>query len=174
MQPHLSINLVIKKLASFFKKKLGPLIDVIAQFFRKRNINDCKQSISNRYSAHKLDSFLSNVNIEITYASAGGRKKYKIKGLAAKDAASTRIVLNNETVSIRDYFKDNYNITLQYPWLPCILAGGNDIQIPIELCLVKANQRYVKKINEAQGAEMIKVTAVRPPERQQRIMSGLE
>lgn len=53
------------------------------------------------------------------------------------------------------YFANTYNISLQYPWLPCISAGATGkVLIPMELCVVKENQRHPGKISDEQAAEV--------------------
>ena len=49
------------------------------------------------------------------------------------------------------YFKKAYNISLNFPMLPCVQAGKN-ITLPIEMCSVIEGQRYMKKLDERQTA----------------------
>lgn len=53
------------------------------------------------------------------------------------------------TISINDYFKERYNITLQYPYLPLVESAKGGM-FPMELCKVLDNQRYMFKTDPTQ------------------------
>lgn len=71
------------------------------------------------------------------------------------------------------YFKKAYNINLNFPMLPCVQAGKSII-LPIELCSVIEGQRYMKKLDERQTADMIKFTSQPPHARANNIKDGLK
>ncbi|KAJ3206445.1 Eukaryotic translation initiation factor 2C [Clydaea vesicula] len=156
----------------------GPLLNVIANFFGKRRIEDCQRSFTSKNDLRKLDKFITGLNVIINYRNTG-RRKYKIKGLAAQSVQDTKIRIkdddgvNERTTTVQQFFRNTYNYNVKYPWMPAIVSGANNVQIPMECCDVLPNQRYVKKINEEQAADMIKVTAVLPEKRKLRITEGL-
>ncbi|KAJ3205805.1 argonaute 1 [Clydaea vesicula] len=156
----------------------GPLIDVITNFFGKRRIEDCQKLFTIKNELRKLDKFITGLNIKISYRNTG-RRKYKVKGLAAQSVRDTKIRIKEDdgvhevTTTVLEFFRKTYNYNVKYPWLPAIVSGANNVQIPIECCVVLPNQRYVKKISEDQAADMIKVTAVFPQKRKERIQDGL-
>jgi len=83
-------------------------------------------------------------------------------------------MLMAKKMTIEKYFEVTYNITLQYPWLPCIQAGATGkVQIPFELCEIRPNQRHVGKVSDDQAAEMIKQTAAFPGVRSKKIYDGI-
>ncbi len=79
-------------------------------------------------------------------------------------------------ISISQFFLTMHNVTLQYgAVLPCVCVGVEGrVVIPMELCDVRPNQRFVKKLNDTQQAQMVKVTAVVPSVRKSRIEDGFK
>jgi eukaryotic translation initiation factor 2C len=65
------------------------------------------------------------------------------------------------------------NIRLQYPDMPLVKATkGKMTMVPMELLMVKENQRYNYKMDEKQTANMIKFAVTAPPERWAHIEHG--
>jgi eukaryotic translation initiation factor 2C len=56
-------------------------------------------------------------------------------------------------ISIKDYLKKQYNITLQYPDLPCINLGKTSY-LPMELCKTELTQK--KNLSDKETADIIK------------------
>ena len=54
--------------------------------------------------------------------------------------------------SVASYFKKKYNITLNYPHLPCLVVGdpAKHVFLPLEVCEIVPGQRHLKKLNERQ------------------------
>jgi eukaryotic translation initiation factor 2C len=67
------------------------------------------------------------------------------------------------TKSINDYFKQKYDVTLDFPELPLVRMTKKSVVYPMELLKVMRPQKYPFKLNEIQTANMIKF-AVKPPE----------
>jgi eukaryotic translation initiation factor 2C len=67
-------------------------------------------------------------------------------------------------MSVYDYFVERYNIYLEYWFLPLVETPGGAMY-PMEVCTVKANQRYPFKIGPDQTDRMIKFAFTRPKER---------
>ena len=63
--------------------------------------------------------------------------------LKAKDGKPER------TISVFDYYKETYNITLNYWFLPLVDTPRNGY-IPMELCTLLPNQRYQFKMSPEQ------------------------
>ncbi|KAJ3160223.1 argonaute 1 [Geranomyces michiganensis] len=152
----------------------GPLITVVSRFFHRDMIEHVRWD--NPRDVQRLDKFLRDVSIEITYRSTG-RRRYKIRALTPKSAIHTYISVTRNGVltyvSVQQYFRDHYNIRLQYPHLPCVSSGAQlDIILPMELCVVRENQRHTGRLNDRQAAEMIRITALLPRQRSSRIEYG--
>lgn len=76
---------------------------------------------------------------------------------------------DGKMISVFDYFKSKYNITLRYPDLPCLKIGQKGSLIPMELCNVMQGQRKQGKLTANQTQQMIRHTDLPAPERQLKI-----
>ncbi|KAL4242774.1 argonaute family protein [Abortiporus biennis] len=66
-------------------------------------------------------------------------------------------------VTVEQYFKRKYNVTLRYPDLPLVDVGGQKQNLlPPEMCEILENQPFRGKLLDDHTAEMIKV-ACQPP-----------
>ncbi|KAJ3195280.1 hypothetical protein HK101_000617 [Irineochytrium annulatum] len=160
----------------------GPMLDVVAGFFGRRGILDVindqrlAQKLYNPQTLEfqRLSKFLSRVSIDITHRDSG-RRKYKVKKLHKFGADRTEITVDSmaKSMSVAKYFGEVLGKRVQYPQLPLVCCGTDgQIMIPMEFCMIRPNQRHIGKLSEAQTADIIKVTAVPPPERRQRIERG--
>lgn len=154
----------------------GPLLDVVAGFFNQRRIQDInpRQLGAGTVEFQRLSKFLSNVNVEITYRDTG-RRKYKIRALSKQTPDKAMIVLTDTKtkMSVADYFLKEFKLKIQYPFLPLVMCGNDgQILLPMEFLNVKEGQRHLGKLSDVQTADVIKIAAVPPPQRQGRIMDG--
>ncbi|KZF18861.1 Piwi-domain-containing protein [Xylona heveae TC161] len=78
-----------------------------------------------------------------------------------------------QDVSIYDYFRRRYNITLQYWNLPLIQTTKKNVVFPMECVVIAENQRYPFKTDEDQTAKMIRFAVTRPNDRIAAINHGL-
>ncbi|ORY41928.1 Piwi-domain-containing protein [Rhizoclosmatium globosum] len=157
----------------------GPLLDTVAKYFNKPHIELTRAHLSDPHERKRLERFLRDVTIEISYRHTG-RKRYKIKGLFDKPCAQTLIVTGTgegrikQIVPIAAYFQEMYGIVLQFPWLPCVVCGSkSDVVLPMEVCFVRRNQRHIGKLNDQQLADIVKLTAVLPEYRKERVADGM-
>lgn len=60
-------------------------------------------------------------------------------------AENTRFESDGKTISVRDYFRQKYNVNLRFPRLPLIRSGSKG-NYPMELCVLEPNQRYPFKL----------------------------
>ncbi|RDB23947.1 Protein argonaute-3 [Hypsizygus marmoreus] len=66
-------------------------------------------------------------------------------------------------VTVEEYFKKKYNVTLRYPDLPLVDVGGQKSNfLPPEVCEIIPNQPYRGKLTDEHTAAMITVAA-KPP-----------
>ncbi|KAI9710577.1 MAG: hypothetical protein M1820_002713 [Bogoriella megaspora] len=78
-----------------------------------------------------------------------------------------------EELTIVQYFQRAYNLPLQYPDLPLVQTTKKGVVLPMELCKVEGNQRYVFKLDERQTSNMIKFAVTPPAERWRAVEFGL-
>lgn len=74
--------------------------------------------------------------------------------------------------SVFDYFRNRYNVTLNYWMLPLIETsrGGH---FPMECAILLPNQKYQYKLSPDQTSNMIKFAVTRPKQRVQAIEHGV-
>ncbi|KAJ1508965.1 hypothetical protein HMI54_002762 [Coelomomyces lativittatus] len=77
-------------------------------------------------------------------------------------------------ISVANYFKAQYNVSLQYPKLPCIVSDprggqGKSVSLPIELCIINPGQRNRGKLTDEQTSAIIRSAALKPLDRQRKI-----
>ncbi|KAM5355683.1 hypothetical protein ACJ41O_002329 [Fusarium nematophilum] len=92
-------------------------------------------------------------------------------GEAGATARTVKFNHDGQDVSVFDYFRKKYNITLRFGNLPLIDAGKAG-KIPMELAFIEPMQRYPFKLNPDQTAAMIKIAVTRPAQRKQDIQRG--
>ncbi len=96
-------------------------------------------------------------------------KQWIIKGFTLENAKERLIDIHKQgtkeferKVSIYDYFRQKYNVTLQFWQLPLVEMTKKSVLYPMEFLHLVENQRYMTKLDETQTANMIKF-AVSPP-----------
>ena len=98
------------------------------------------------------------------------QRKLRINGLSQRSSKEEKFPLQDgKLISVFDYFKTTYNITLDYPDLPCLKFGQKENIIPIELCNIVGGQRKQGRLTANQTREMIRHTRLPAPQRQQEI-----
>ncbi|KAJ4984158.1 eukaryotic translation initiation factor 2C 3 [Stagonosporopsis vannaccii] len=151
--------------------KPGPLIDVMLEFSGGPTTNPSQHS--------KLSAFVRLLKFETNYLpdrKAKGktkRKQHIITNLSAfgSNSNNTTFVMVDKNgrstkMSITEYFKQTYNITLSRPQAPVVNYGTkeNPKWIPAELCTVLPGQLAKRLLLGPQTSEMIRFAARRPHE----------
>ncbi|KAI7880301.1 Piwi-domain-containing protein [Lichtheimia hyalospora FSU 10163] len=149
------------------------LPNVVAKILGRRSIDELRRGISDR-DRSRLEKTLKGIKVQVMHRGEH-RRKYKILKLAPSSADRTmfRDAMddNSEEMSVSTYFHQQYNMRLAYGFLPCVVVK-RDIFLPMEVCHVVAGQRFMKKLNEKQTAEMIKFTCQKPQVRANKINQG--
>lgn len=150
----------------------GPLPEIVAKILNRNSVEDLRGRISDR-DVKKLANVFKNVKIMVVHRGTDKQYKYKITNLTPSPASETMFTNNDgEQVSVASYFQSTYNRRLAAPFLPCVVVK-KDVFLPMEVCQVIPGQRYLKKLNEKQTAEMIKFTCHKPNVRANKIQQGL-
>ncbi|PKY39145.1 Piwi-domain-containing protein, partial [Rhizophagus irregularis] len=119
----------------------------------------------------KLEKCLKNLKIFVVLRFS--RHRFRISKLTNTSASSTTLEVNGQQIDIATYFFNTYGRRLQYPFLPCVVVR-NETYLPIEICNVVEGQRYMRKLNERQMADMIEFTCQPPQIRTYTINQGIE
>ena len=117
------------------------------------------------------------VKYEVPDKNGVRKRQFRINDVRKLEACKEKILVDGELLSIVQYFKKQYDLDLKYPNLPCLWVGGRDktTYIPMEFCtLVSQPMPRKKKLQDDAIANMIRQTAIKPLERQKKIMEGLK
>ncbi|XP_048324124.2 protein argonaute 5-like [Ziziphus jujuba] len=118
----------------------------------------------------KVRKALKGIRVEVVHT--GHRKIYKISGISLQPISQLSFTDDsNQTVSVVQYFRRRYNITLKFVNLPAIQAGSESrpVYLPMEVCKIEPGQRYSKKLNKTQVKALLRATCQRPIDRERRI-----
>jgi len=148
------------------------LVDVVAKFLGKRSPGDIS-SLNDR-DRLKLEKFIKNLQTTVTFRSSG-KTRYKILGLLKTSPGKTFFQDNEgKEKSVEELFQETYKLRLNYPQLPCVQVGKDrPIYIPMEGLAIVKGQRYMRKLNDRQTADMIKITCQKPHDRAGRITAAM-
>jgi len=105
------------------------------------------------------------------------KRQFRVNDVRKLAASKELIWVDDERISIVQYFKKQYDLDLKYPNLPCLWVGSRDktTYIPMEFCTLLAQPMpRKKKLNDDAVATMIRQTAIKPLDRQKQIMEGLK
>ena len=115
---------------------------------------------------------------EVPCASGQVRKRqYKVLEVRKLPANKEMINVDGDQLSVVEYFKSQYGVHLRYPNLPCLWVGSKDktTYIPMEFCTMMSQPLpRKKKLQDDAVANMIRKTAIKPLERQEKIKNGLK
>ncbi|CAB4440013.1 unnamed protein product [Rhizophagus irregularis] len=114
---------------------------------------------------------LINVDLSVTAFYESGpltQMIAKILGFRSTDdlrrGFSEEVTVSN--IDVGSYFQNQYNRRLLYPFLPCVVVRRNQY-LPIEVCDVIPEQRYMRKLNRRQTDDMMNFARQNPNTRQQ-------
>ncbi|CAG8475082.1 5802_t:CDS:10 [Rhizophagus irregularis] len=147
----------------------GSLIQLVVRILGKSTVEDLWR-IQER-DRTKLEKCLKNLKIFVVLRFS--RHRFRISKLTNTSASSTTFEVNGQQIDIATYFFSTYGRRLQYPFLPCVVVR-NETYLPIEICNVVEGQRYMRKLNERQMADMIEFTCQPPQIRTNTINQGIE
>ncbi|CAI2175449.1 1381_t:CDS:10 [Funneliformis geosporum] len=150
----------------------GNVATLIAKILGRR-IEELRKGFNLR-DRLKIEKTLKHLKFRVTHRGANFQRRYKIKKLSENSTQET-IFSKGEgegNISVVKYFQQQYNLKLQYPFLPCIMTPSGTY-FPPEVCDLEAGQRVTRKLSEKQTAEMIKFTCQAPTIRAEKIQKGM-
>ncbi|XP_029849129.3 protein argonaute-2 [Ixodes scapularis] len=164
-KPMLNLNVTA---TTFYKA--GPLIDFIGQVLNDKDyVNKLEGEALDIQKIKKLNRILPNMKVRVTHLSF----KPKPKVLAVTTSPASKIEFKDEEgrrTTVAAYFKKKYR-PLRYPNLPCIQCGTDEKPkyFPVEVCEIPENFHSKTKLSRQEAPQMIKMTAIPPAERFQKI-----
>ncbi|KAF9444196.1 argonaute-like protein [Macrolepiota fuliginosa MF-IS2] len=129
-------------------------------FYKPGNLADALSEFLRTGFGARATAFVKGLRIKATHL--GYRKTIK---RAVDDSARSYKFDSGEygTISVEEYFRKKYKITLRYPELPLVDVGGQKINyLPAELCEIIPHQPFRGKLLDEHTANMI-TYAAKPP-----------
>ncbi|XP_020575967.1 protein argonaute MEL1-like [Phalaenopsis equestris] len=155
--------------ATPFYKSMS-ILTFISGFYNERHT---LTSLSDR-ERHEIQKALNGVRVETVHL-PNVRRRYRITGITSQSAKELMFTLDETAgtkISVAQYFRTHCKYNLRHDSLPCIKAGSDSKPkyLPLEVCQIVDGQRYVKKLNEVQVSEILKVACTPPTEREGKIL----
>ncbi|XP_031122970.1 protein argonaute 5-like [Ipomoea triloba] len=147
---------------------------ILVSEYVKKFVRDLSRPLTDQ-DRIKIKRDLRGVKVEFNHLSY--TRRYKISGLSSQPAHQLIFELDGgEKISVGQYFRQKYNIVLQYPMLPAIQSGSDarPVYVPMEVCTIVKGQRYTRKLNERQVTQLLRAACKRPPEREKIIEQIIE
>uniref|UniRef100_A0ACD5UZF2 Uncharacterized protein n=1 Tax=Avena sativa TaxID=4498 RepID=A0ACD5UZF2_AVESA len=160
-QSGLSLNIDMSSTAFI---KATPLIEYVGEILNARGVIRPITDVD----YVKIKKALRGVRVEVTHR-GDVRRKYRISGLTKQSPRDLRFESSTgESKTVMDYFRETYKLQLRYDFLPCLQVGTEQRPnyLPIEVCNIVLGQRYQKKLDDTQVANMMEITCKRPDERE--------
>ncbi|XP_024085954.1 protein argonaute-2-like [Cimex lectularius] len=103
------------------------------------------------------------------------KRTYKVDNVGPPVKEVKFVVDGEGEMNVYDYFYNKHNYKIQYHNLPSLVCGSSkkSITLPIEMCEIVPRQVIMKKLNELQTREMVRLAAVSAPARKQKIVSSM-
>ncbi|CAG8516305.1 10444_t:CDS:10 [Funneliformis caledonium] len=151
----------------------GQLVNIVAKILGRRTPEDLRRGL-NVKDHFVIERFLKNVRINVIHrGEAAARRRFKIDQITPKSALETTFDSEGAITNVAEYFQQRYNKRLNYPFLPCVVVARK-VYLPMEVCEIIKGQRYIRKLNGKQTADMIKFTCQPPHIRANKIKQGFE
>ncbi|KAF9409905.1 Eukaryotic translation initiation factor 2C [Podila epigama] len=161
--------------------KGGNATAIMADVKRLRSADDLPRTGLTQPDISGLRRLLKGCSFTVTHRGAEYKRRFKVADVSTQPASKITFdqTLNNgskKKMTIPQYYAEAYNYKLRYPHLPCIAVRGKDstlLYFPAEVCVITPGQKYTKKLNPDQTAEMIKGTCLKPVQREAKIMDNV-
>ncbi|PKB99050.1 Piwi-domain-containing protein [Rhizophagus irregularis] len=148
----------------------GPLIRMVAKILGLRSPNDLRKGLSDK-DRQKVEKRIKNLKIRDNH-NPENKRKFKIEKLTKTPASHTTFDKDGSRIDVKTYFQNQFNKRLIYPFLPCVVVRKT-VYLPLEVCDVIPEQRYMRKLDKNLTDEMMKFTRQNPNVRANKIHDGL-
>ncbi|KAI1320706.1 Eukaryotic translation initiation factor 2C [Mortierella claussenii] len=187
--------------ATFYQS--GSLLEIVIKILGLRTLDDLRRANVSSMQWARVERQLKGLRVQLTHRERAQRP-FKIVGLTKEDARNTVFKIRlgprgptapgtpspttislgqpakeppgeerEEEIDVASYFQQVYNIRLNYPLLPCVVLG-RVAKVPMEFCRVIEGQRYLRRLDEPQTAEMMKFANMTPQVRANTIRNGMQ
>ncbi|CAG8607400.1 5899_t:CDS:10, partial [Diversispora eburnea] len=161
----------------------GPLIDVVPKILKhprdkhEKTRDELRRGLEKR-EIDALNWYLKGSMVCVTHRGDNRKPKYKVSFLTSEPADIAKFKQDNRDITVSQYFKEQYGKPLQYGRLPCVVVikpqDRSKSFFPLEFCELTTGQKYEDKpLSDDARRDMVQKTAVKPADRFQRILSGI-
>uniref|UniRef100_A0A0K0ENM3 Piwi-domain-containing protein n=1 Tax=Strongyloides stercoralis TaxID=6248 RepID=A0A0K0ENM3_STRER len=155
--PRSQTILNVDQIHGIFPKSELTAIDFYIEVHGAKRIEHRLENASMNVSQRKkMTNLLKGINLSISYNKT---KEFTIHEVVNKIPEKTIIIKDGKKITISEYFKETYNITLKYPKLPLIQMNPKhaNIFIPMELVSISMKpQRLRQKLEGILASLMVK------------------
>ncbi|KAF8895907.1 argonaute-like protein [Gymnopilus junonius] len=131
-------------------------------FYKAGNLADAMAEFVNSSFGARAAAFVRGVRVKATHL--GYRKTVKTVSNMNARQYKFHVAEYGRELTVEEYFKAKYKITLRRPDLPLVDVGGQKSNLlPPELCEILPNQAFKGKLTDEHTASMITVAA-KPPD----------
>lgn len=118
----------------------------------------------------RIEKEIKSLQVQVNHLTY--KRKYRVIGITHEPAEKVRIRKDCEhspdsafESDVKAFYKQAHNLTLKYPYLPCLIVGcpSRPVYLPVELCEIVADQHVSKKLTLEQAARMIRAAASQKP-----------
>ncbi|KAG8214738.1 hypothetical protein J3R82DRAFT_9827 [Butyriboletus roseoflavus] len=144
-------------------------------FYKPGNLADAIVGFRGQSKGGMLQRFAQK--LKVTTSHLGYKQTKPLKKIMSTTAKTTSFQCDefNAKITIEQYFKRKYKITLKHPDLPVVdISGPNakhPIYVPPELCEILPGQPFRGKLDDEQTTLMLRYACKRPAENAQTILN---
>ncbi|KAI9004613.1 Piwi domain-containing protein [Gaertneriomyces semiglobifer] len=156
----------------------GPIMPILEQVAGRINPSQPLPAQSVRMIAKFLVGLKVTGVMKRTSDGSVVKRAWRVFSLSPDPVTKTTFTLDDGSkITVADYFKKVYGVTLKYPHLPCINAVKSRTDpryIPLEIVRVEEKQLYRKTLDMNQSRKMIDITCQPPYVRSKNILSAYD
>ena len=170
------LNVDVANTVGFDERPVVKFIEKILE--SNRGYHQSHISLNDKRHFDTVNDKIKDVKICYNVPGPNGYKRnYRVnKMMPAANKLKVKLDSGAEC-TIEKYFKDRYNLNLDFPHYPCIHVGKPEktVYLPIELCIIKKQFLPLsKRLDDNQSQRMIKAAAKPPKERCETIKANLK
>ena len=170
------LNVDVANTVGFDERPVAKFIEKILE--SNRGYDQSHISLKDKRDFDTVKDKIKDLKIYYNVPGPNGYKRnYRVKKMMpAANKLKVKLDIGAES-TIENYFKDIYNLNLDFPHYPCIHVGKPEktVYLPIELCIIKKQFLPLSKLlDDNQSQRMIKAAAKPPKERCETIKANLK
>ena len=170
------LNVDVANTVGFDERPVAKFIEKILE--SNRGYDQSHISLKDKHDFDTVNDKIKDVKICYNVPGPNGYKRnYRVnKMMPAANKLKVKLDSGAEC-TIEKYFKDRYNLNLDFPHYPCIHVGKPEktVYLPIELFIIKKQFLPLsKRLDDNQSQRMIKAAAKPPKERCETIKANLK